>query len=58
MHEKIEEARREFNTILDHILQDAMGLEIRRVEHGIYQRLLRWGGFFLSSLYWPQAQGR
>ncbi len=48
MQEKIEEARREFNGILDYILQEAMGLEIHRVEDGIYRRLLRLGRILLE----------
>lgn len=41
MKEKIEEARREFNAILDYIVQGTMGREIHEVEEGIYRRLLR-----------------
>lgn len=43
MQEKIKEARREFNAILDYILQGAVGREIHEVEEGIYRRLLRLG---------------
>lgn len=41
MQEKIDEARQEFNAILDYILEEAIGLEIHKVEHEIYRRLLR-----------------
>ncbi len=48
MQEKIEEARREFNAILDYILRGAMGLEIHKVEDGIYRKLLRLGRILLE----------
>jgi hypothetical protein len=48
MDRKIEEARREFNAIIDYILKSALGLEIHKVEDGIYRRLLRLGRILLE----------
>lgn len=48
MEEKIDEARSEFNAILEYILQAAMGLEIHEVEDGIYRRVLRLGRILLE----------
>ena len=56
--EKIQEARREFNAILDYILQEALGLEIHKVEHGIYQRLLRLGRILLEPFVLATGIGK
>lgn len=58
MQEKIEEARREFNSILEYILEEAMGLEIHRVELGIYQRLLRLGRILLELFVLATGTGK
>jgi hypothetical protein len=48
MDKKIEEAREEFNSILDFVLKEALGLEIHEVEDRIYRRLLRLGRILLE----------
>ncbi len=48
MEKKIEEARREFNSIGDYSVRAALGLEIHEVEKGIYRRFLGWGVCCLS----------
>lgn len=48
MERKIEEARREFNSIVDYILGAALCREIHEVEYGVYQRLLRLGRILLE----------
>ena len=43
MEQKIEEARREFNAILEYVLNRALGVEIHEVERSIYRMLLGLG---------------
>jgi hypothetical protein len=56
MDKKIEEARREFNAVLDYVAKGALGREIHEVEAGIYQRLLLLGRFPWSYSFWPLGQ--
>jgi hypothetical protein len=58
MKEKIEEARLEFNGILDYIVQGAMGQEIHEVEEGIYRRLLRLGRILLELFVLAAGTGK
>jgi hypothetical protein len=58
MQEKIEQARQEFNSILDYIIGEAMGLEIHRVEDGIYRRLLRLGRILLELFVLATGTGK
>lgn len=58
MQEKIEEARREFNSILDYILSEAMSLQIHKVEGGIYRRLLRLGQILLEVFVLATGTGK
>lgn len=48
MEQKIEEARREFNTILEYVLTGARNMEIHEVERSIYRMLLRLGRIMLE----------
>jgi hypothetical protein len=48
MDKKIEEARQEFNSIVDYILGAAVCREIHEGEDGIYRRLLRLGRILLE----------
>lgn len=48
MDKKIEEARQEFNAILDYIVGAGVGQEIHEVEAGIYRRLLQLGRILLE----------
>ncbi|MFH1117532.1 MAG: UPF0236 family protein [Pseudomonadota bacterium] len=58
MQDKIEEARREFNSILDYVLKSAVGLEIHKVEEGIYRRLLGLGRILLELFVLATGTGR
>jgi hypothetical protein len=58
MQEKIEEARREFNAILDYVLQGAMEREIHEVEDGIYRMLLRLGRILLELFVLAMGTGK
>ena len=58
MQEKIEEARREFNAILDYVLHGAMGREIHQVEEGIYRMLLRLGRILLELFVLAMGTGK
>jgi len=48
MEKKIEEARAEFNGILEFIVRAALGLQIHEVEEDICRRLLRLGRILLE----------
>ena len=48
MEQKIEEARREFNAILEYVLNRALGVEIHEVERSIYRMLLGLGRMMLE----------
>jgi hypothetical protein len=48
MDKKIEEAREEFNSIVEYIVNEALGVQIHKVEDGIYRRLLRLGRILLE----------
>ena len=48
MEEKIEEARREFNVILEYVIDRAIGREIHEVERSIYRMLLGLGRILLE----------
>ena len=48
MDKKIEEARREFNEILDYLIFMAASAEIHEAEEGLYKRLLRLGKILLE----------
>lgn len=58
MQEKIEEARREFNAIVDYILQEAMGRGIHQVEEGIYRMLMRLGRILLELFVLAVGTGK
>ena len=48
MEKKIEEARAEFNSILDFVVRAALGREIHEVEEDLYRRVLRLGRILLE----------
>lgn len=58
MDKKIEEARQEFNSILDYIVGTALGLEIHEVEEGIYRRLIRLGRILLELFVLATGTGK
>jgi len=58
MNEKIEQAQREFNAILDYVLGGAMHREIHEVEVGIYRMLLRLGRILLELFVLGVGTGR
>ncbi len=58
MDRKIEEAREEFNAIIDYILKCAEGVEIHEVESGIYRRLLRLGLILLELFVLAAGTGK
>jgi hypothetical protein len=58
MQEKIEQARFEFNAILDYVLQGAMDQEIHEVEDGIYRMLLRLGRILLELFVLARGTGK
>ena len=58
MERKIEEARQEFNAILEYIVGAALGLEIHRVEEGIYRKLLRLGRILLELFVLAAGTGK
>lgn len=58
MNGKIEEARQEFNSIIDYIFEAALCREIHEVEYGIYQRLLRLGRILLELFVLAVGTGR
>ena len=58
MDKKIEEARQEFNAILDFVLGAALGLEIHKVEEGIYRKLLRLGRILLELFVLAAGTGK
>jgi len=58
MQEKIEEARREFNAILDYVIHGAMGREIHQVEEAIYRMLLRLGRILLELFVLAMGTGK
>lgn len=58
MDKKIEEARQEFNGIIDYILKSALGVEIHTVEDGIYRRLLRLGRILLELFVLATGTGK
>jgi hypothetical protein len=57
MEEKIAEARREFNAILEYVLTGASGLEIHEVERSIYRMLLRLGRMMLELFVLSRGTG-
>jgi hypothetical protein len=58
METKIEEARAEFNAILDFIIKAALGLQIHEVEEEIYRRLLRLGRILLELFVLAAGTGK
>jgi hypothetical protein len=58
METKIEEARAEFNAILDFIVRAALGLQIHEVEEEIYRRLLRLGRILLELFVFAVGTGK
>jgi len=58
MQEKIEEARREFNAIVDYVVQCATDREIHEVENGIYRMLLRLGRILLELFVLAMGTGK
>ena len=58
MDKKIEEARQEFNSILDYVVGAALGREIDEVEDGIYRRLLRLGRILLELFVLATGTGK
>lgn len=58
MDKKIEEARQEFNSILDYIVGVALGREIHEVESGIYRKLLRLGRILLELFVLATGTGK
>jgi hypothetical protein len=58
MDRKVEEARQEFNGIIDYILKCAIGMEIHKVEGGIYLRLLRLGRILLELFVLAAGTGK
>jgi hypothetical protein len=58
MEEKIEEAQREFNTIIDYVVQRARGGEIHQVEESLYRRLLRLGRILLELFVLATGTGK
>jgi len=48
MEEKIQQARQEFNTILDFVTERALGQEIHEVERSLYRMLLQLGRILLE----------
>jgi len=58
MEEKIEEARSEFNGILEFIVRAALGLQIHEVEEEIYMRLLRLGRILLELFVLAVGTGK
>jgi hypothetical protein len=58
MDKKIEEARQEFNSILDYIVGTAVGGEIHEAEDGIYWRILRLGRILLELFVVATGTGK
>ena len=58
MDDKIEQAQREFNAILDYVLQGAMDREIHQVEDRIYRMLLRLGRILLEFFVLSVGTGK
>jgi hypothetical protein len=58
MDGKIEEARQEFNAIIDYIVKSAVGVEIHKVESGIYRKLLRLGRILLELFVLAAGRGK
>jgi len=58
MEQKIEEARAEFNEILDFIVRTALGRQIHKVEEDLYRRLLRLGRILLELFVLASGTGK
>ena len=58
MEKKIEEARAEFNGILEFIIRAALGRQIHDVEEDIYRRLLRLGRILLELFVLANGTGK
>lgn len=58
MEEKIQQARREFNTILDFVVEKASGQEIHEVERSLYRMLLRLGRILLEIFVFAVGTGK
>jgi hypothetical protein len=58
MDRKIEEARAEFNEILDFIVRTALGRQIHEVEDDLYRRLLRLGRILLELFVLATGTGK
>ena len=57
MEVKIDEARREFNAIIEYVVKAALGREIHEVEEGIYRRLLGLGRILLELFLMATGTG-
>jgi hypothetical protein len=58
MEQKIEEARREFNAILEYVIDRAIGREIHEVERSIYRMLLGLGRILLELFILATGTGK
>jgi hypothetical protein len=58
MEEKIQKARREFNTILDFVTEKALGQEIHEVERSLYRMLLQLGRILLEIFVLSVGTGK
>jgi hypothetical protein len=58
MEDKIDEARREFNALLEYLLGAALGFEIHKVEEEIFRRLLRLGRLLLELFVLGMGTGK
>jgi hypothetical protein len=58
MEEKIEEARQEFNSILQWLVSLAVGCEVHEVEEGLYKRLLKLGRILLEVFILAVGSGK
>jgi hypothetical protein len=58
MEQKIEEARREFNAILEYVLDKAIGREIHEVERSIYRMVLGLGKILLELFVLAAGTGK
>lgn len=58
MEEKIHQARREFNTLLDFVTEKALGQEIHEVERSLYRMLLHLGKILLELFVLSVGTGK
>lgn len=58
MHDKIDQARREFNALLEYLLGTAQSFEIHKVEEEIFRRLLRLGRLMLELFVLGMGTGK